>query len=108
MATQRRDITITRGDPYTHEIIGQNADGSAKDLSGSWSAQIREYADSATIAATFSVDTSQAAAGTVVLSLTETDTAAMVPGGYVWDVQWEGVGTPIGGAVTITADVTRP
>jgi hypothetical protein len=108
VATQRRDIVIRRGDPYPHVINGQNADGSPKDLSGTWAAQIRRYPDADEVAATFTVDASQAASGTVVLSLTEEDTAALVPGGYVWDVQWSGHGTPIGGAATVTADVTRP
>lgn len=107
MTTQRRDIIIRRGDPYAHSIIGETVDGVSKDLTGTWAAQIRPYADSTDITATFNVDVTDAAAGTVVLSLTDTVTAAFVPGLYVWDVDWEDHGTPIGGAVTVTPDVTR-
>lgn len=107
MATQQRDIVIRQGDPYVHTITAQAADGTPKNVSGTWAAQIRRNPLDTDVAATFSVDTSDAASGTVVLSLTEEQTAALAPGRYVWDVDWSGVGTPIGGSVVVQPDVTR-
>ena len=88
-------LTVTEGDPAT-----------PRDLSGeNWECQWRT-SPSASEAVAVTVDTTDAAAGTLTLSLTGAQTAAM-RGGGVWDVQGSTSGTIVRGTTTWTQDVTR-
>ena len=107
-----RDITIYQGDTYGHVItITDDATPPvATDVTGrTFAAQLRRYADSTTIAATFAVDMTDAATGIVQLSLTATQTAALT-GPYAFDVHMitgSSVLTLFAGECLVTAEVTR-
>ena len=108
-----RDITIYQGDTYGHTITITNdaTPPAATNVTGrTFAAQLRRYAGSTTIAATFAVDVSQAASGIVQLSLTATQTAALAAGPYAFDVHMitgSSVLTLFAGECLVTAEVTR-
>ena len=107
-----RDIRFTQGDTYGHVLTIENdaVPPVATNVSArTFAAQVRRYASSDTIAATFAVDMTNAATGVVQLSLTATQTAALT-GPYYWDVHMvtgSSVLTLIAGSVTVDAEVTR-
>lgn len=104
-------ITRVRGDDWA--IAGTiSAGGAPVDLtSATITSQIRRTADSATVTETFTVTKTNAAAGEITLSLSDTETALIKPGAYVYDLQvvigstttTYGAGSPL----VVKADVTR-
>ncbi len=106
------DLEIYRGDAFSRTY--RFLDGTTpRDLSGYvLAAQSREQANSETVAATFTIDSADAAAGEVTISLPASTTATL-PEFMVWDLQAtaagnaEDVETLVRGAVHVTADVTR-
>jgi hypothetical protein len=104
--------TLEFADPETHAAL---------DVSGyTFAAQIRTAQTAATSTATFSIDTTDADIGVIVVSLTPAQTAALcTPGGgaatkaYTWDLQRtavddaDDVRTLFAGTVTVTLDRTR-
>ena len=108
-----RDITIYQGDTYGHVItITDDATPPvATDVSGrTFAAQIRRYPSSDTIAAQFAVDMTDAATGVVQLSLTATQTAALVAGPYAFDVHMITGTTTLtlfAGECLVSGEVTR-
>lgn len=73
-------------------------------------ADIRATADGSEVE-TFTFDAARKAVGVYVMTMTDTETALLTPGSYVWDWQIvdgdSKVRTLLRGAVTIVADVTR-
>jgi hypothetical protein len=111
----RLDLTIKRGDLYPHqlEFVTRAADGTITPIDVSdrvYTAQIRERQASATAVA-FTIDTSQADNGIILLTLTGDQTRAL-PAIAVWDLQevippeTDPV-TLLAGSVTVKGDVTR-
>lgn len=106
-----RNLSIYAGDDYSHTITAVDGDAVAVDLSDrTWTAQWREYAAAST-AVDFSVDTTNAATGVLVLSMTAAQTATLSRAG-TWDLQGtytadSAVETLLAGTVTCTKDVTR-
>jgi len=104
-------ITRVRGDDWS--IAGTiSADGTPVNLTGATiTSQLRRTADSTVVAEAWTVTVNSAAAGTVTLSLTDTETALITPGTYVYDLQVviSGVTTTYGEGSTLVvkADVTR-
>lgn len=114
MATPaRRDLVIVRNDSYAHEITFVDDLAAPLDVSNrTWAAQIRsDPTSTGTADAVFSVDTTSAASGVIVLGLTTTDTAALRANRtYRWDLQattGSDVTTMVAGSVTVVQDVTR-
>lgn len=110
-ATASADITIKRGDSHLLTFKAQDSAGDAVDLSGrTYLLQVRQYPDTTTVAATYTVDTSSAASGTILFTLAAATTAALTPGPYRYDIQETNgstVRTPVEGVWTLTADVSR-
>lgn len=100
-------------DSYAHEITFVDSNSAPLDVSNrTWAAQVRsDPSSSGSPDATFSVDTTSAATGIIVLALTTTATAALQPGrAYRWDLQatvGSDVTTMVAGSVTVVQDVTR-
>lgn len=110
------NITIYQGDDFELPVRLREADTNAyQDLTGrTGRAQIRPSKDSTTILASFTVTIldQTLARGSFLLTLTPTQTAALPLTGGVWDVELRNadaswVRTPLAGAVTVLAEVTR-
>ena len=104
--------TIYRGDDYSHTVTLQDSAGDAYDASSStWAAKLRATEDDATVLATLSIDTTNAATGILVCSIADTTTDDLTGSRAVWDLEE----TTSGGTVTtwlkvkcaIGRDVTR-
>lgn len=76
---------IVQGDDFS-DTWTIKEDGSAMDLSAYTFAAKVDRPDIAAVAMSF--DTSGANVGVLVVSLTDTQTAALAPGRYSWDFQW--------------------
>ena len=113
------DLSLYAGDGVTLPMTCVTAAGAPIDLSGAIDAQIRVERLEAPIIVTFSVNTTDAYKGKIVLSLTGEDTKALMDdpstkqGKFigVWDVQWTPAGaeprTICQGKVECVADVSR-
>lgn len=106
-----RNLSFYRGDDYSHEIsFTDNASPPvALDLSEhEFSAQIRPRAEKSSILfATFTIDTSQAEDGIIVLHLNQAQTR--IDSGF-WDLEVTNDGkthTWLKGTVTVDGDVTQ-
>jgi len=74
---------------------------------GTWRAQVRKTPSSTTVLADIAVDTTDAAAGVLVLSLTAEDTAGLPPECW-WDLEDTTAGkTYLRCKLTVTREVTR-
>ena len=106
-----RNISIYQGDTYTHDVTLNNSSNTAIDISGrSYSAQIRPFAGSDDVTATFTTTIVSAEDGQMRFSLTPSQTANISAGTYVYDLQETNAGvvlTIMSGSVTVTAEVTR-
>lgn len=111
MTPARRNVAAYRGDTYSHAIDVEDGNGNPVNVSGStFSAQVRRYPAADTPLATFTVDTSQATTGRVVLGLSAATTAALPVGRHRWDVQQTTGGvvlTLMAGEFEVTGEVTR-
>lgn len=105
------DLDITRGDDLAVSMLFEEGDPpAAVDVSTrTYTAQIRTSPNAATVAATFTVDMTDAAAGLIVLRLADTVTEDLL-GSYVWDLEQDDGGvirTYTGGSFVVSPDVTR-
>jgi|TARA_B100000768_G_C11195852_1_gene339431 hypothetical protein len=105
------NLFIDQGTDFTIVVDVSDATGEILNLSGYVSAgQIRKTYGSSTIAATFTT-TNANATGKVTMSLTDTQTSALEPGRYVYDMNITssaGVTTRVvEGQAIITPGVTR-
>lgn len=101
-------VTRTRGDDWT--VVGTL--GGSGDITGvTVTSQIRTHVESSTVVASWSATVTDGPGREVTLTLSDTASAAITPGRYVYDVQvvQGGVTTTFGaGAVLIVqGDVTR-
>jgi hypothetical protein len=118
----QRNLSIYRGDDYSHEVTVLHSEASAADLPGidagdpvdlsdrTWAAQIRRAPDGPDPVA-FTVDPASAADGVLLLTLTAAQTTTL-PRAGVWDLEGtytaDGlVETLLAGSVVCTRDVTR-
>lgn len=115
MATYE-DIEIDRGADASIEIHLVNKDGSIKNLAGhSFAAKMKKtYNSSDSDTTTFTASIVNSSNGIAKLSLTNTQTDALKPGRYVYDVEMShdsGGSTLIErvleGIITVTPSVTR-
>lgn len=113
MQPAERDISIYRGDGYAHVL-----DFEGEDQSGfEFAAEVREHPSAGvsdgTPLASFTVDDTDAATGTIVLRLTPGQTRGLPTRRAAWDVERWPTGdtatklTLLRGVVTVTGDVTK-
>ena len=105
------NIFIDQGADFSITVDVSDADGNVLSLTGyTAAAQIRKTYSSSSISKTFT-NSINAAAGQVTLTLTDTQTAAIEAGRYVYDLNvTSGGGTTtrvVEGQVIVTPGVTR-
>lgn len=104
-------LTLRTGDTETVSVTLQDSAGAPINITGrTYAAQVRATADAASPLATFTCTITNAAAGTFACTLSATQTAALTPGGGVWDLaetNGSTVTTLLAGSVQIVQDVTR-
>ena len=106
------NIFIDAGADFTTTVTVTDSTGSAVNLSGySHAAQIRKSYDSAAATVAFTTATTDASNGKFTLSLTNTQTAAIPHGRYVYDAVITASGGTktrvVEGIVTINPRVTQ-
>ena len=111
MVPAKQDIKIMRGDTEVFNITVTDSAGSPVNLTGDvFTSQIRYNRDDSSVAAAFTCVVTNAAAGTVTLTLSSATTATLNAGISYWDLQRNDSGvvtTIVAGKCTILADVTR-
>lgn len=106
----KANLVVDQGTDFTANIELEDNSGSTYDLTGyTVAAQMRKnYTSSAAV--TFGA-TTNGAGGTVFLSLTHTQTSAIEPGRYLYDVEITSAGGTVTrvveGIVTVTPSMTR-
>lgn len=104
-------LALRCGDTETVSVTLQDSAGAPINITGrTYAAQVRATSDASTPLATFSCSIIDAAAGTFACTLSATTTAALTPGGGVWDLSETNgatVTTLLAGSVIISQDVTR-
>lgn len=105
------NIYIDQGTDFSITVDVTNADGTALNLNGySAAAQIRKTYTSSTISASFGT-TIVEASGQVTLSLTDSQTSALSPGRYLYDLNITSSGgntsRVVEGQAIVTPGVTR-
>jgi hypothetical protein len=109
------DLCIPQGATFSR-VIRWKADGANTNLTGFTArAQIRPTAASATTTLSLTTENGRIAlggtAGTITLSISATDTAAITAGRYVYDLELVSAGGIVTrllqGVVTVSANVTR-
>ena len=101
---------IYQSKPYTLTITISDSVGPLNVTTSTFASQLRRYQSSSDIAATFTIDTSNAATGVIQLALSSTQTAGLSAGPYRWDVdKIDGTTiTPLAKAeIMVEGDVTR-
>ena len=111
MAAGTYNFTIEQGTTF-NRIITLQENGSAMNLTGySVASQIRSTHDSGTVVGTITCTISNASAGQITLSMTNSVTSAIEEGIYVYDIEiTSGSGTVtriLEGKVTVSPEVTR-
>ncbi len=111
MVPAKQDIKIMRGDTEVFNITINDSAGAAINLTGDvFTSQIRYNRDDSSVAAAFTCVVTNAAAGTVTLTLPAVTSASLNAGTAYWDLQRNDSGvitTIVSGKCTILADVTR-
>ena len=105
------NLYIDQGTDFSITVDVTNSDGSVLNLSGySAAAQMRKTYTSSSVSATFSTSIAEAT-GQVTLSLTDTQTTALNPGRYLYDLNITSAGGQtsrvVEGQAIITPGVTR-
>lgn len=110
----KRNITIVKGDDYTHVVTLNTRTGSTLNpvnITGrTYTAQLRRVKTQDTVDATFTCTLSDAVNGEITITLGHTDTAALRVGTYYWDLQQIASGvrnTILSGKAEVVSDVTR-
>jgi hypothetical protein len=102
---------IRRGDTFSHVItFVDDAAEAINKASSTFVAQIRNLPGDGAVIQAFTTAVSGAGSNLVTVSLTATQTAALTPGTYGWDLQETAgteVTTRVAGDVLITQDFSR-
>ena len=112
MAAGKYDLTIDQGSSFALNMTVQE-DNTAKNLTGySVRAQLRPTQTSSTLTATFTGTVVNATDGEIQISLTATESAAINPGKYFYDVEIYTASDAIvtrliQGSAVVTPEVTR-
>ena len=117
LAPQELDLEIYAGDGVALRVVAKDASNVAINLTGTYKAQVRAIKSQVSADAVFTVDSTNAATGILILTLTGAQTATLVSGfgddGYrgFWDCQWQAAGleptTLLWGALICDTDVSR-
>lgn len=115
LVPEKVTLTLYAGDGLQLRITVTDPDGAPIPLDGTIAAQIRAHREDTAPTAVFAVDATDAAAGVVVIALTDEQTAALLNGSSrfygAWDVQWTSLAdvtkTLVQGQVVGDLDVTR-
>lgn len=105
-------LTIRVGDTESVTVrIKDKTTGNPINVTGrTYASQIRREPLNSTVLASWSIDTTNAATGVLIMTLDKTVTATLPPGNATYDLQ-ETNGTKVtsifGGIITIVSDVTR-
>lgn len=112
MSAGKYNLTIEQGADFALSFT-LSEDGSAKDLtSHSARAQMRTKKSATDASATFTCTITDASAGKLKMALTNSETAALSPGIYYYDLELytasdANVTRLLEGTATVTAEVTR-
>lgn len=105
-----RNLTMYQGDAYDHVVTVTDDANPAQpvDLSaGTFRAQIRRKISSTDVLASFTIDTTDAADGILVCSLSKAETATL-PASCVYDLEDTTLGfTYLKGSITVEREVSR-
>lgn len=105
------NLTIDQGTTYSYTFTVEDATGTTRDLTNytARSQLRRSYYTSANTS--FTANISDPGSGNVVLSLTATQTSALKPGRYVYDVELvsntAAVERIVEGIITVTPEATK-
>ena len=106
-----RDISIYKGDSYTHEVRIKDSANTAINISGrTYRAQVRKTKASEVIIKTFTTSITDAANGVLTLTLASSDTSNIGTGIYYYDLEETNgsiVTTLMGGKITVIGEVSR-
>ena len=112
------DLKLYAGDGVSLALQVTDAQGANFNVTGTVTAQVRYRRQDTDVVSAFACDSSGAATGRLVLSLTGAQTGAMIVNPEdtemmgEWDVQWKPAGgeprTLVQGDVHVVLDVTRP
>tara|TARA_Y100000114_G_scaffold129425_1_gene126826 strand:+ start:462 stop:800 length:339 start_codon:yes stop_codon:yes gene_type:complete len=107
------DLTIEQGATFSRTITIKDSANSAINISSdSFAGQVRKRHQSATTEAAFSFNITDGSNGVVVATISSTNTGAMEPGDFVYDIEWtqasdSSVTRLLEGTATVTPQVTR-
>jgi len=107
------DLTIEQGATFSRVITIKDNSNVAVDItSDTFAGQVRKRHQSASTEAAFSFTITDAANGEVTATISSTDTAAMTPGDFVYDIEWtqasdSSVTRLLEGVARVTPQVTR-
>lgn len=103
--------TIYQGDDWAKTFQFDDDAGDPIDLSGHTLESQLRATKASDVVVSFTVDTTDAAAGTVYLSLAAADTAELARGFYFFDLQWTDASgdlrTVLAGRAEVVEEVTR-
>jgi len=106
-----RNISIYKGDTYTHEISIRDSSNTAINISDrTYVAQIKRSSGASDSVISFTSTITDAANGVLQISLTSAQTSELQSGVYKYDLQetnGSNVLTLMTGNATITGDITR-
>ena len=105
------DLTIEQGATFTRTITIKDSSNAAINISGdTFAGQVRKRHQSAKAEASFSFDLTNPTGGQLVASISATNTNAMTPGDFVYDIEWTNGSTVtrlLEGQATVTPQVTK-
>lgn len=107
----KRDIDIYVGDDYAHTVTLTSDGTTPINITGrTYIAQVRASAADTTATLSFTCTVPTGTDGVVNITASDTLTAALTDGAYVWDLQESASGvvtTILRGSCRVTKDVTR-
>lgn len=106
-----RNITIYKGDSYSHQVNIKNSANVAINITGrTYISQIRKSKASESVVLSFTTTVTNAANGVLTMSLSSSETSNINTGIYYYDLQETNgstITTLMGGKVTVTGEVSR-
>ena len=110
MATPVVNIVIPQGTDFTQTFTLKESNGTAKNLSGYAGYSVLKKHEAAATSVPFAVGITNAAAGKITISMTDTASVALTPGRYLYDLMTiSGFGTvtrEVQGMAMVTAGIT--
>lgn len=105
------DLTIEQGATFSRTITVKDSSNVAVNISSdTFAGQVRKRHQSGTVEATMTCTVTDGANGEFTAVISSTDTTAMDPGDFVYDIEWTSGSTVtrlLEGTATVTPQVTR-